>query len=70
MVAATDRGAASPLCSIGAGRTVLHIRPGPALGKSARLCGNASTLNGVEILPCAGGSPLHMGENHRDVDDP
>ena len=48
-----DRGTASPLCSIGAGRTVLHILPGPALGRSARLCGNTPTLNGVEILPCA-----------------
>ena len=70
MGATTDRGAASPLCSIGAGRTVLHIRPGPALGRSARSCGNAPALNSVEILPCADGSPLHMGEHHRDVDDP
>lgn len=65
-----DRGTASPLCSIGAGRTVLHILPGPALGRFARLCGNTPTLNGVEILPCADGPPLHMEENHRNVDDP
>ena len=56
----SDRGTASPLCSIGAGRTVPHIRPGPALGRSARLCKYSPALNGVEILPCADGPPLHM----------
>ena len=40
---------------------VLHIRPGPARGRSAESCGNTPALNAVEILPCAERLPLHMG---------
>mgnify|MGYP000859191501 FL=1 len=39
----------------------LHIRPGPARGRSAESCGNTPALNAVEILPCAERLPLHMG---------
>lgn len=62
MGTATDRGAANPLCSIGAGRTVLHIRPGPALGRSAGLYGNTPALNGIESSHVQTG-PLCTWEN-------
>lgn len=39
----------------------LHIRPGPARGRSAESCGNTSVFNAIEILPCAERPPLHMG---------
>ena len=47
---------------------VLHIRPGPASGRSAESCGNTPTLNTVEILPCAERSPLHMGARPLETD--
>ena len=43
----------------------LHIRPGPARGRSAESCGNTSAFNAIEILPCAerpGMSYIAMGE--------
>ena len=59
--AVSGRAPPGSMCSIGAARAVLHIRPGPAGGGSAESCGNAPTLNAVEILPCAERAPLHMG---------
>ena len=49
--------------------TMLHIRPGPAVGGSAESCGNASAFNAGETLPCADRPPLHMGERRREVKD-
>ena len=49
-------------CAVrGLAGAVLHIRPGPARGRSAESCGNTPALNAVEILPCAERLPLHMG---------
>ena len=47
---------------------VLHIRPGSVGGGSVESCGNASALNAVEILPCAGRVPVHMGALPLEID--
>ena len=57
------------VCGAGLIGAVLHIRPGPAVGGSAELCGNALTINAGEILPCAERVPLHMGERQQEDDD-
>ena len=49
------------MCGIGPVGEALHIRPRPAGGGSAESCGNVPAFNTVEILPCAEGSVLHMG---------
>jgi len=46
----------------------LHIRPRPAGGGSAESCGNVPAFNTVEILPCAEGSALHMGDRPLKTD--
>ena len=51
-------------------RAMLHIRPGAVGEGSAESCGNVPTLKAGGILPCAEGPPLHMGEHHRNIDDP
>lgn len=53
---------AGRMCSIGPVGEALHIRPRPAGGGSAESCGNVLAFNTVEILPCAEGSALHMGD--------
>lgn len=50
------------MCGIGPVGEALHIRPRPAGGGSAESCGNVLAFNTVEILPCAEGSALHMGD--------
>ena len=50
------------MCGIGPVGEALHIRPRPAGGGSAESCGNVPAFNTVEILPCAEGSALHMGD--------
>ena len=59
--AVSGRALPGSMCSIGAARAMLHIRPGPAGGGSAESCGNTPALNTVETLPCAERAPLHMG---------
>ncbi len=46
----------------------LHIRPGPARGRSAESCGNTSAFNAIEILLCAERPPLHMGARPLKID--
>ena len=53
---------AGRMCGIGPVGEALHIRPRPAGGGSAESCGNVLAFNTVEILPCAEGSALHMGD--------
>ena len=53
---------AGRMCGIGPVGEALHIRPRPAGGGSAESCGNVPAFNTVEILPCAEGSALHMGD--------
>ena len=53
---------AGRMCGIGSVGEALHIRPRPAGGGSAESCGNVPAFNTVEILPCAEGSALHMGD--------
>ena len=52
----------------GRARAVLHIRPEQAVGESAESCGNISTLNAGEILPCAERPLLHMGAHPLKID--
>ena len=49
-------------------RAMLHIRPGAVGEGSAESCGNTPTLNAVEILPCAGRVPVHMGALPLEID--
>ena len=56
------------MCGIGPVGEALHIRPRPAGGGSAESCGNVSAFNTVEILPCAEGSALHMGDRPLKTD--
>ena len=56
------------MCGIGPVGEVLHIRPRPAGGGSAESCGNVPAFNTVEILPCAEGSALHMGDRPLKTD--
>ena len=59
---------AGRMCGIGPVGEVLHIRPRPAGGGSAESCGNVPAFNTVEILPCAEGSALHMGDRPLKTD--
>ena len=56
------------MCGIGPVGEALHIRPRPAGGGSAESCGNVPAFNTVEILPCAEGSALHMGDRPLKTD--
>ena len=59
---------AGRMCGIGPVGEALHIRPRPAGGGSAESCGNVPAFNTVEILPCAEGSALHMGDRPLKTD--